>query len=74
MDDTFNLTLVAGGLTLGLIFGAVVQRSRLRIGADHHDSPVDIQTAASRRQPLLEISPHDAKRGALLHAPPPVAI
>ena len=29
MDDAFNLTLVAGGLTLGLIFGAVVQRSRL---------------------------------------------
>jgi uncharacterized membrane protein YedE/YeeE len=29
MDDPFNLTLVAGGLTLGLIFGAVVQRSRL---------------------------------------------
>jgi len=29
MDDSFSLILVAGGLTLGLIFGAVVQRSRL---------------------------------------------
>jgi uncharacterized protein len=29
MDDSFNLTLVAGGLILGLIFGGVIQRSRL---------------------------------------------
>ncbi len=29
MDDALNLTLVTGGLTLGLVFGAVVQRSRL---------------------------------------------
>jgi uncharacterized membrane protein YedE/YeeE len=29
MDDSINLGLVAGGLTLGLLFGAVVQRSRL---------------------------------------------
>lgn len=29
MDDAFNPTLVAGGLALGLIFGAIVQRSRL---------------------------------------------
>jgi uncharacterized protein len=29
MDDTVNLGLVAGGLSLGCLFGAVVQRSRL---------------------------------------------
>jgi uncharacterized membrane protein YedE/YeeE len=29
MDDALNLTLIVGGLTLGLIFGVIVQRSRL---------------------------------------------
>ncbi len=29
MDDSLNLVLVGGGLTVGLIFGGVIQRSRL---------------------------------------------